>query len=165
MTMNNPKQINKAVYFVDERNQWCDECSVRLSPDAAMGTMMTPQTSQDFNCTECTSVAAGTHPELPKNKPFTQDERNAILTAINIASGNTWNYVAGGQLSMDYDDSSTEEWNQVCDEGVQTWSNLADVCSKLDGDDGVQKAACCRCLDLVQKFKEARSDETEEAGS
>lgn len=156
MTMNNPKQINKAVYLVDTRNAWCEECWDRLVDAEAVH----PQRVEEWNihCTECASFAAGTHPELPKNKPFTQDERNAILTAINIASGNTWNYVAGGQLSMDHDDSSTEEWNQVCDEGVQTWSNLADVCSKLDGDDGVQKAVCCRCLDLVQKFKEARSD-------
>ncbi len=58
MTMSNPQQINKAKYYVDTRNQWCEDCKDRIT-DGDMPDAIAPQ----LNCTECEAFAAGIHPE------------------------------------------------------------------------------------------------------
>lgn len=72
MPIDNPKQVNPAKYYVDERNQLCGPCAVRLgfTEDADKPDEMGPPIlTQPVHCTECQAFAAGVHPDLPKSIP------------------------------------------------------------------------------------------------
>ncbi len=150
MTMNNPQQINKAKYYVDTRNQWCEECKERLT-DGDMPDAIAPQ----LNCTECEAFAAGTHPEQHgkgKCQPtFTKEEEEWILKAIQIAWEETSSYIEDGDLRVDH----AGEVEEVCDLNTNRWNALADICSRL-GD----KEQTHQCLELARKFQEAKTNDT-----
>lgn len=64
MTIKNTGQINKAKYYIDERNQWCEDCKDRLSDDDDWDDiLLTEAAAPNTDCTECIAFAAGVHPD------------------------------------------------------------------------------------------------------
>lgn len=85
MPIDNLKQINKAVYKIDEKNLWCMPCAIRMAePDGVVETFGEPYVTSSVNCTECLASAAGWHPALKTKK--IEAYKDALLA---IASGNS----------------------------------------------------------------------------
>lgn len=162
MTMNNPKQINKAVYFVDERNHWCQVCWDRLMDQPAEESERLIDCDQ-VDCTECVAFAAGTHPELPKKKrpthqvitnpiELTEDEQEALLKAISVLVQEIGSYLEDGNIRVDYGTEARE----ICTMNVSRYQLLGGLCERW-GDE--QLATECRALS--REWEEKRDDQTE----
>ena len=100
MPIDNPKLVNKARYFVDERNDLCLPCAVRLFDGDLEG--MTATTVESGDCTECVAFAAGVHPSLPKHQlesitdmVLDFDVISAKLTELHAVAEQDVDYVAG----------------------------------------------------------------------
>jgi hypothetical protein len=60
MTRTNPNKVNNAVFYVDERNEWCQNCANRLMDG---DTDNLEPCDKETACTECLAFAAGVHPD------------------------------------------------------------------------------------------------------
>lgn len=72
MPIENPGQVNRAIYYLDERNQLCEPCRERLVPNVDMEPQDLSAGNENgsiTHCTECVAFAAGIHPSLPRSIP------------------------------------------------------------------------------------------------
>lgn len=76
MPLDDPKRVNLALYYIDERNQLCKACAIRLgfndldSLDHVQDNRRESVRNFDpIRCTECQAFATGVHPDLPRSIP------------------------------------------------------------------------------------------------
>ncbi len=96
MPIDNPKQVNKARYYLDDRSQVCKPCMHRLTGGDNNWQYILPEKDA---CTECAAFAAGTHASLPvhsaRDTRRTPTEIRAKLIALQAAPAQDVDYVAG----------------------------------------------------------------------
>lgn len=92
MPLENPKQLNNARYYIDERNFWCVPCARRMTaPKSPHSESLPLYKGKSRPCTECMAFDAGYHPALRRDT----EELRAKLAELQALPGIADDYVAG----------------------------------------------------------------------